>query len=180
MTEYFYELKVPKDRVAVLIGKAGEIKKELETLTKTTLKIDSTEGDVTIKGEDALGLYSAREIIKAIARGFNPEIAKDLIKSDYVLEIINITDYAKTKNSEMRLKGRVIGSAGKSRRTIEELTGANISVYGKTVGIIGSPESVLNAKRAVESLLLGSRHASVYKSLEHKKNVGFDEPVITN
>jgi len=64
--KYSYELKIPKDRVAVLIGKSGEVKKELEGLTKTEMEIDSKEGDITVSGEDALGLYSAREIIKAI------------------------------------------------------------------------------------------------------------------
>ena len=73
MTEYRYELKIPKERVAVLIGKAGSMKKELETSTKTKLDIDSEEGDVFVKGEEALGLFLAREIIQAIGRGFHPQ-----------------------------------------------------------------------------------------------------------
>ena len=73
--EFSYELKIPKERVAVLIGKKGEIKKQIEQATNTKLKIDSKEGDVEISGEDALKLYATREIIRAIGRGFNPEIA---------------------------------------------------------------------------------------------------------
>jgi len=46
------------------------------------------EGDVFVKGEDALGLYSTREIIKAIGRGFNPETAKLLLKQDYSFELV--------------------------------------------------------------------------------------------
>ena len=61
-----YELRIPKERVAVLIGKNGEAKKDLEENTKTQIKVDSREGDVFISGKDALGLYTARELVKAI------------------------------------------------------------------------------------------------------------------
>ncbi len=170
MTSYSYELKVPQERVAVLIGKKGEVKKNIETDTKTKIKVDSLEGDIFIYGEDALGLYTAREIINAIGRGFNPEIAKLLLKQDYVFESIGLNEYTgKSKNTLLRLKGRVIGKEGISRKLIEELSESYISVYGKTIGIIGTAESSSMAKRACEALLKGSTHASVYKWLEQKR-----------
>lgn len=170
MVEYSYELKVPKNRVAVIIGKGGSIKKEIEESTKTKLTIDSKEGDIFVSGEDALGLYTAREIIKAIGRGFNPDIAKLLLKSDYVLEVVDVSEYVgKSKEAMLRLKGRVIGKEGKSRRLIEELAECSISVFGKTISIVGLPESTANARQAVESLLRGSTHANVYKWLERRR-----------
>lgn len=170
MVEYSYELKVPKNRVAVIIGKEGTVKRDLEESTKTKLTIDSKEGDVFVSGEDALGLYTAREMIKAIGRGFNPEIAKLLLKQDYVFEIVDLREFVgKSKEAMLRLKGRVIGREGKSRKLIEELTECNISVFGKTIGIIGSPDSAANARQAVESLLRGSTHANVYKWLEKRR-----------
>jgi ribonuclease Y len=72
------------------------------------------------------------------------------------------------------MKGRVIGRKGKSRSTIEEMTGCFISVYGKTVAIIGSISQVSIARRAVESLLMGSMHASVYKWLEKQKRMSME------
>ena len=75
----------------------------------------------------------------------------------------------KSKNTLLRLKGRVIGKDGKSRQLIEELSEAYVSVYGKTVCIIGTAESASMAKRAVEYLLQGSTHASVYKWLENRR-----------
>ena len=164
--EFSYELKIPKERVAVLIGKKGEIKKQLEAATKTKLSIDSKEGDVEVTGEDALQLYTAKEIVRAIGRGFNPEIAMLLLKGDYGFDIIPINDYAKTPNDAERLKGRVIGEGGKSRKTIEELAECNISVYGKTISIIGQFENMTIARRAIELLLAGSSHAHVYRLLE--------------
>ena len=168
-TEFSYELKIPKDRVAVLIGAKGETKKHIESLTKTKIDVDSKEGDVSITGKEALGMYAAKEIVKAIARGFNPEIAQLLMKQDYSFEILDVSDFSKSKNDTKRLKGRVIGEKGKSRNTIESLTGAYISVYGKTICIIGELNSVGLARRAVESLLAGSPHANVYKWLEKQR-----------
>lgn len=169
--EYSYSLKIPKDRIAVLIGKKGEIKEKLEKETSTKLKIDSEEGDVFITGKDALKLYDAREIILAIARGFNPEIAFLLLKADYSLEVINAQDFAKTKNALIRLRGRIIGSSGRSRQTIEELTGAYVSVYGKTVALIGNMEGLNLARRAIQMLLGGSPHRNVYKWLENQRRL---------
>ncbi len=168
--EYNYELKIPKDRVAVLIGTKGETKKKVEKSTKCKLKIDSEEGDVFITCDDALVLFTAREIIRSIGRGFNPDIALLLLKQDYAFELIDLKDYAgKSKNTMMRIKGRVIGAEGRSRRNIEELTECYISVTGKTIGIIGEAENVSVAKQAVKSLLSGSPHSSVYTFLERKK-----------
>ena len=170
MVEYSYELKVPKNRVAVIIGKEGSVKKEIEEVTSTKLNIDSKEGDVFVSGEDAIGLYTAREIIKAIGRGFNPEIARLLLKPDYIFEVVDLREFTgKSKEAMLRLKGRVIGKEGKSRRLIEELTECNISVFGKTISIIGLPESAASARQAVESLLRGSTHANVYKWLERRR-----------
>ena len=168
MEEFSYELRIPKERVAVLIGKDGSVKKDIEQQTKTKIDVDSKEGDCIVTGKDALLLYSAREIVKAIGRGFNPEIALLLLKQDYAFELISIDDYV-GENHVVRVKGRIIGKDGKSRRMIENLTETYICVYGKTVGIIGTHENLLAAKKALESLITGSPHSSVYKFLEKRR-----------
>ncbi len=169
--DYSFDLKIPKERIAVLIGKNGETKLELEELTQTKINIDSKEADIKITGEDSVKIYALKEVIRAIGRGFNPEISRLLLKQDNVLEIINLLDYVKNKNHFERVKGRVIGAGGKSRDTIEKLTETFISVYGKTISIIGEAEDVVTCKKAIESLLLGSPHANVYKWLEkNRKN----------
>lgn len=169
MTTYSYELKIPKERVAVLIGKKGEIKKKIEKNTKTKLKVDSKEGDIIVSGENTIDLYATRELIKAIGRGFNPDIAQLLLKQDFSFELVNIADYTRNKNDITRLKGRVIGTGGKSRRYIEMLSESDICVYGKTIGIIGRIENVTLARKAIENLLKGSSHSNVNKWLEMQR-----------
>ncbi|MBU0456785.1 MAG: KH domain-containing protein [Nanoarchaeota archaeon] len=167
--EFSYELKIPEERIAVLIGKDGETKKEIEENTKCSLDI-SKEGDVIITGEDALLLYTTREIVHAIARGFNPKIALLLLKTDYTLDLIDMKDVAgKSKDTMLRLKGRVIGKGGRSRELIEQLTDTYISVYGKTIGMIGETDKVALARQAVGMLLSGSMHKTVYQFLERKR-----------
>jgi len=169
MDEFAYELKVPEERVGVLIGENGKVKKQIEEDTHCKLDI-SKEGEVMITGEDGVELYTTREIVKAIGRGFNPTIALLLLKQDYAFELIELKDYAgKSQNMMQRVKGRVIGKAGKSREEIERLTNCYISVYGKTIGIIGEIDYVAIARQAVEMLLKGSMHKSVYSFLEKKK-----------
>jgi len=180
--DFAYELKIPEERVAVLIGKDGETKKEIEESTKCSLNI-TKDGDVTIAGNDGVILYVTREIVKAIARGFNPKVALQLLKTDYSLELIDMKDIAgKNQNTMQRLKGRVIGKGGKSRGEIERLTDTHISVYGKTIGIIGDLQHVALAREAIVMLLSGSMHKTVYHFLEKKKKevmfgevTGFDK-----
>ena len=118
MASFHYEIKIPKDRITVLIGKNGETKKEIEETTHSKINIDSGEGDVVVQGTDPLMLFSTKNIIKAIARGFNPDVAMRLLNSDYMFELLDIKDYAKRQDHIPRLKGRVIGKEGKTRNII--------------------------------------------------------------
>lgn len=167
---YSQELRIPKDRVGALIGKEGQLKRQLEKKTKTRIIVDSETGDVTIEGEDPIVLYSLKDVVLAVGRGFNPQIAKQLLNEDVMFEVINIQDYSKKSRKKLdRLRGRMIGAKGKSRTMIEQLTETNISVYGKTVAIIGEPENAATARQAVDAILSGSPHSNVYKWLQDKR-----------
>lgn len=167
-------LKIPQNRVGALIGKNGDVKKSIEKLTGTMLDIDSDDGTVYITPredmEDPLGVWNANHIVKAIARGFNPEIAMKLIHDDIYLEIMKLPLYVgKSKKALARYKGRIIGANGKTRELITELADVDMAVYGKTVSLIGEMDNILVAKEAIEMILNGSRHKSVYAFLENKK-----------
>ncbi|MCX8158218.1 MAG: KH domain-containing protein [Candidatus Diapherotrites archaeon] len=164
--------RIPKDRVAVLIGHNGETKRKIEELTGIKLNIDSETGEVEItSNKDALLFWKSAEVVKAISRGFNPEKALTLLDEDYVLEIIELEEIiGKSKNAINAKKGRIIGEKGKVRERIEQETNTFISVYGKTVGIIGRYEDVQKAKKAIEMLLEGAMHKTVFRYLEHCKN----------
>jgi ribosomal RNA assembly protein len=162
-------VKVPTERVGVIIGKEGATRKSLEEDLGVELKVDSQEGNVTVKAEsvgDADPLTAVR-VIEAIGRGFSPQRAKRLLEEGMVFEVIDLRDYAgKSTNSLERIRGRVIGLKGKSRRVIEELTRCYVSVYGRTVSIIGDATEVQLAADAVKTLARGSQHRTVYNTLQ--------------
>ena len=174
--EFSYDIKIPKERLSVLIGVKGSTKKDLEDISQTKIDVDSKEGEIKITGSDSLKLYTLKDVIIAIGRGFNPDIAKILFKQDYILQIINILDFIPNRNHLERIKGRVIGANGRSRSIIEKLTNTHISVYGKTVSIIGRTDDMPDAKKGVENLLSGSPHSNVYKFLERVRSKNKREP----
>lgn len=162
-------VRVPMERVAVLIGKGGETKKRLEETCRVSLEIDSKEGSVRVRSTDAVegDPFRALNVIEAVARGFSPHRALRLLEEDSVLEIIDLRDFAgKSEDSLERIRGRIIGLHGKSRRVIEQLTHCNISVFGRTVAIVGVVSEVALAKDAITKLAAGSTHRSVYNSLQ--------------
>ncbi len=164
------EVKIPKERIAVLIGEKGNDKRRIQRRTNTRIRISSKEGDVLIEGDDSLNVVIARDIVRAVGRGFNPDIALALSNEGNCFELVNIQDFVgKAKNQNVRIKSRVIGTDGKCRRNIENLTGTSIVVFGKTIGIIGNIEGVGLARRAIEKLINGSPHNKVYKWIEIQK-----------
>ena len=158
------------ERIAVVIGHNGETKKNLENKSGIHLEINSRLGEITIEDhnvEDPLQVLKLESIVRAIGRGFSPEHAMKLLSDDTDLYIFNIHDYVSKKESHVRrLKSRIIGTEGKTKRVLEELTDSYISVYGHTVSIISDFENMDIAKRAVDKLLSGSKHATVYRFIE--------------
>ena len=165
--------KVPLDRIGVLIGHEGKIKDELMRRTRTIITVDSTTGTVIIEpatpNTTALELMKARDVVRAIAYGFSPERAFRLLDEDQVLLVIDLKQYVGDKpNHLQRVKGRIIGEGGKTRRIIEEMTGTYISIYKHYVAIIGDFESANIAKNAIELLIEGRRHGTVYRYIERE------------
>lgn len=163
-------LKIPKERIAALIGKEGRQKLELERLTNARIDVDSETGEVEIKligAQDPLLELKLVNVVRAIGRGFSPENARALLKDEYYFEVLSIKDYVGKRPKHIaRLKSRVIGTRGRTRRLIEELTGAKVSIYGSTVSIIGDYEQASAAKNALDMLLSGRKHSTVYRYLE--------------
>ena len=166
------EIKVAGNRVGALIGKEGATKKKLEEKSGTQMSIDSKEGLVKVEGEEenTVLLLRAVEVISAINRGFSPERAFELIEDeDLLLEVIDLAGMADNPRQLDRLRGRIIGKDGRAREQIEDMTDVEISVFGKTVSLIGYPEQLKTARAAVDMLIEGVPHENVFAFLDRKK-----------
>ncbi len=142
----------------------------LERELNVKLSVDPS-GLVVIEPKESTSLeqlMKAKEVIEAISYGFDVNTALELKKENYVLLVVNLREYIdKDKiNHLIRVKGRIIGEEGRARRTIEELSGAKIVISNWTIAIIGDYESARAAKEAIEMLIRGKQHVTVYKRLQ--------------
>ena len=132
-------VKIPKERVGILIGPEGKVKQYIEEKLNVKLDIDG-EGSVTItlceNAADPSMLLRAKDVVTAIGRGFPPENAYRLIRNE---------------------------------DEIEELTEADVVVYGHTVGIIGSFSESDAARNAVQMIIDGCEHHTMYNYLQKKR-----------
>ena len=169
-------VRIPKERIGVLVGSDGKVKQSIEEKFMVTLEIESESGGVTIvlseKAGDPSLLFKAKDTVTAIGRGFSPEHAFRLLRNDD--DIFDFIDlrlvFGRSESDIKRVKGRIIGANGKTRKLIEELTGASVVVYGHTIGFIGTFERVDVARNAVQMLIDGSQHHTVYKYLQRKRS----------
>jgi ribosomal RNA assembly protein len=163
---------IPQDRIGVLIGEGGATMREIESRAEVRLDIDSETGSVRVEsiGDPVLGLQ-APDIVKAIGRGFAPAEALSLLDGELrMLDLLDLDAATRNRNDLRRQKGRLIGENGRTRQLMEELTGAEVVIYGSTLGVIGDPEQVDAVRSAAEMILDGAPHGAVYSFLERRHN----------
>ena len=158
---------IPEEKINILRDKRSAYLRKLKDFLDVNFEVTD---QVEIESEDGFALLRTKEIIKAFGRGFPWDDCLNLVDDEYSLEIIDTTEFAgKSKNRQTELKSRVIGTEGKSKNIIEKYSGTKVAVYGKTVSIIGKWDSIQVAKKAVEMILNGSKHGSVFKYLEDNR-----------
>lgn len=175
--------RIPQERIGVLIGPGGGTKQRIEDETGVKVLVDSESGEVTIDesaAKDPFLAIKVRDLVLAVGRGFSEERALRLLDPDSYFVVLDIKDYARSPRRIAQVKSRIIGTRGKTRRILEDLTGAAVSVYGHTVAIIADDLQLPIAQEAVTMLLQGSEHSTVYRFLERKRadlriaEMGFD------
>ena len=103
-------VRIPNDRIAVLIGKSGSVKSQIEKLCRVMLEVDGETGEVLVSSteDDAekTNPFKAVEIVMAVGRGFSPEVAMTLLKDQNTLHIIDLKEFAgRSKSGIERIKG---------------------------------------------------------------------------
>jgi len=163
-------IRIPKDRIGALIGKSGNAKLKIENSCSVRLEINSENGEIQILSnivDEKFQPFKAMEIVTAIGRGFPPEKAMRLLRGENTLHVIDLREFGgKSPDQIDRIRGRIIGEGGKARKNMENLSNTSITVYGRTVSIIGGPTQLKLAVDAIESLSGGSMHGYVYKKIE--------------
>ena len=165
--------RVPKNRIAVLIGKGGQTRKMLEEASGAKLDIDSKTGEVMAEWEeepDPVVRMKMPDVVLAIGRGLAPSRAVQLIEDDIFLRMYDIREWVgRQPNQTRRMRSRLIGRNGRIRSLIEEISNCEMAIHGSTVLVIGDQDGVALAAPAIEGILRGSEHSTVLHGLEQDR-----------
>lgn len=136
---------------------------------KLKVKIEIKGKNLIIKGEE-INEYLACSILEALELGFPLNEALLLLDQNFILEKIEIKNLTKRRNlSEIR--ARIIGTKGKTKQLIEELSDCFIVLHENTIAIIGEADKIKNCIQALIKIIQGSKQSSVYAYLERQRRI---------
>lgn len=149
------------NKIPRVIKSKKRLEKELE------IKIEFINKSFNIMGEPEKE-YIAQKVLEAIDFGFPFKIALSISKEEKNFTTINIKDYTEKKDFQ-RIRARIIGRKGITLKTLHEISDCDFELKDNEIGIIGEPEEIEPAQRAVISLIRGSKQGNVYRNLEKQK-----------
>ena len=153
----------------LIVINTEKVKKAIPLIeSRFKVRVSFSGNKITLKGAE-LEEYIVDEIIRAVDFGFDTEDALILRDPDFTLKFLNIKDFTHKKNLA-EVRARVIGTDGRAKGTIEELTGSRIVLHDNNVGVIVDSDHADHAVQALKSLIGGAKHANVFAYLE-KQNV---------
>ncbi len=151
--------------ISIKINNPKEIiraKEKIEEKLKTKINLKDHLLEIDA---DPLDEFEAQRFVEALNLGFSADIALKTLDEETAFIKINIKDYANTKNLEV-VRSRIIGTHGKTKKTIEEIAKCDICIHNNEVGIIGPAETAENALTATINIIKGTRQANAYRYLE--------------
>lgn len=154
---------IPTKRAKLLNSLKGELCSRLNCQMEIL-----DENEVVVNGQ-AYDEFNAKNVIQAFGRGFELDKAYKLLNENYFSKFISLKDFLKNDDQIRRIKARIIGTEGKTKLYIEEISGADLSIYGNTVGMIGTTEEIGIASAALQVLLEGGTHKKAYQIIERMR-----------
>lgn len=148
-----------------------EIKNKKEVLRAKAKLEEKLKARLTLKDKileietDTFNEFESQRVFDAMNLGFSAEDALTTLDEEIAFVQINIKDYANTTNLEV-VRSRVIGTHGKTKETVGQITKCKIKIQGNIIGIIGPGESIETALTAVTNIIKGTKQANAYRYLE--------------
>ena len=151
----------------ILISSPLKIKKAIPKIKlKFDVHTDLKRNSLTINGNE-FDEFTVGKIIEAIDFGFEIDDAMMLAKDNRSIEYVNMKEHTHRKNL-MEIRSRVIGTDGKAKQTIENLTDSAIVIHNNVVGIIADNAHMPYTIQGIISLVQGSKHGNVFSYIERQ------------
>ncbi len=149
----------------IIFDKTSEVRKNKALLEeKLNINMKIIRRKVIFEGP-SLEEYEASLVLDAINIGFSAKKALSLKEESKIFRVLNIKNITRKKNLE-EVRARVIGSKGKTKRTLENISNCEIVIKGNEMGIIGEAESIENTITGISNLIRGTKEANTYRYLE--------------
>ncbi len=161
-----------EDQITITVKRAKDLlsqKKFLAKIAELGVDVKLEGNNVNLASENAMNIALVKNAVTAFNRGFDPRTSLLLLDDEYDLTVINVGDYANSQKRQIELLGRVIGSRGMIKKRLSMATSCHIKISGKTISIIGAYENIGLAISAVEMLLNGAKHDSVFLLIDRRK-----------
>ena len=151
----------------IRLESAGKVVRNLKELAKKLnvkiiLKGRTAEVDGDVLDEDI-----ALRVLEAVNIGFPISDALLLRDEEFVFNKLNIKDLTKRHDLE-RVRARLIGTKGKTLRTLGDMSHCFIVLHDNFVGIIGRNEDILGAINSVKAVVQGVKENSVFSMLDRR------------
>lgn len=168
----YRRVPVPPNRMTPLKTQWTElyepVVKHLKLQIRMNLKNKSVELKTSKDTANTGALQKGEDFIRAFLLGFAVRDAIALVRlDDLYLESFEVQDVRSTLKGDhlARAVGRIAGTDGKTKFTIENATKTRIVLADTKIHILGSYENTRLARHAIGSLILGAAPGKVYNRL---------------
>jgi len=168
---------IPPNRIAPLKnnwkdGIMEPLVKYLKLQVRYNIQKRQVEMKTCSETTDIGALQKGADFVKAFALGFDVKDALTLIRLDSLfLDSFEVKDVKMLNGDHLsRAIGRIAGSGGKVKFTIENVTKTRIVLADSKVHILGSYTDIRTARTAICQLIMGSPPSKIYGNMRAVAN----------